>query len=78
MAQIAKDEGIAPSAIEIWFADEARIGHKNKRTRRWAKRGTRPSAPQDQRTASAYIFGAICPSRARAPPSCCRAATLRA
>src|SRR6201996_1669112 len=28
---------------------------------RRAKRGTRPSAPRDQRTASAYIFGAICP-----------------
>ena len=26
--------------IEIWFADEARIGQKNKITRRWAKRGT--------------------------------------
>src|ERR1700739_1771205 len=39
--------------------DEARIGQKNKITRRWAKRGTRPVAPSDQRTASAYIFGAI-------------------
>ena len=52
--------------IEIWFADEARIGQKNKITRRWAKRGTRPSAPQDQRTASAYIFGAICPMEGKA------------
>jgi hypothetical protein len=24
-------------------------------------RGTRPAAPQDQRTASTYIFGAVCP-----------------
>ena len=47
--------------MEIWFCDEARIGQKNKITRRWAKRGTRPSAPRDQRTASTYIFGAICP-----------------
>jgi len=46
--------------IEIWFQDEARIGQKNKITRRWAKRGTRPSAPDDQRTSSAYIFGAVC------------------
>src|SRR4051812_39281326 len=46
--------------IEIWFADEARIGQKNKITRRWAKRGTRPSAPKDQRTASAYILGRTC------------------
>jgi transposase len=45
----------------VWFADEARVGQKNKITRRWARRGTRPSAPRDQRTASTYIFGAICP-----------------
>ncbi|WFU08095.1 IS630 family transposase (plasmid) [Rhizobium sp. CB3090] len=52
--------------IEIWFQDEARIGQKNKITRRWAKRGTRPSAPHDQRTRSAYIFGAICPKLGKA------------
>ena len=51
------------TAIEIWFQDEARIGQKNKITRRWAKRGTRPSVPKDQRTRSAWIFGAICPAR---------------
>ena len=51
--------------IEIWFADQARVGQKNKITRRWAKRGTRPSAPKDQRTASAYIFGAICPAEGK-------------
>ena len=51
--------------VEIWFADEARIGQKNQITRRWAKRGTRPSAPKDQRTASAYIFGAICPDQGK-------------
>ena len=51
--------------LEIWFADEARIGQKNKITRRWAKRGTRPAAPKDQRTASAYIFGAICPAEGK-------------
>jgi len=42
---------------EVWFADEARIGQKNQIARRWARRGTRPSAPSDQRTASTYIFG---------------------
>ena len=41
----------AGKPLEIWFADEARIGQKNKITRRWAKRCTRPSAPKDQRTA---------------------------
>ncbi|WP_246663778.1 IS630 family transposase [Tardiphaga sp. vice278] len=53
------------SKIEIWFQDEARIGQKNKITRRWAKRGTRPSAPRDQRTSSTYIFGAICPKQGK-------------
>ena len=47
----------------MWFQDEARIGQKNKITRRWARRGTRPAAPHDQRTRSTYIFGAICPAR---------------
>ena len=59
--EIARDKGIATADIEIWFADEARVGEKNKIARRWARRGTRPSASQDQRTASTYIFGAICP-----------------
>ena len=52
----------ANTEIELWWQDEARIGQKNKITRRWAPRGTRPRAPRDQRTRSAYIFGAICPS----------------
>ena len=51
--------------IEIWFLDEARIGQKNKITRRWARRGTRRRAPQDQRTKWAYIFGAICPAKGK-------------
>ena len=59
--EVARDQGIDVTDIEVWFGDEARIGQKNKITRRWARRGTRPSAPQDQRTASTYIFGAICP-----------------
>ena len=50
-----------PDALEVWFADEARVGQKNKITRRWAKRGARPAAPHDQRAASTYIFGAVCP-----------------
>lgn len=51
--------------IELWWQDEARIGQKNKLTRRWARRGTRPRAPHDQRTAWAYIFGAICPAEGK-------------
>jgi putative transposase len=51
--------------IEIWFQDEARVGQKNKKTRRWARRGTRPRVPHDQRTRSTYIFGAICPAQGK-------------
>ena len=51
--------------IELWWADEVRIGQLNKVTRRWARRGTRPSAPSDQRTMWAYIFGAICPKKGK-------------
>src|SRR3954464_5825362 len=43
----------------------ARVGQKNKIARRWARRGTRPRAPQDQRTSSVYIFGAICPQQGK-------------
>ena len=64
MAEIA--DGVAKGKrIEVWFQDEARVGQKNGITRRWARRGTRPSAPKDQRTASAYIFGAICPKEGK-------------
>jgi putative transposase len=31
--------------------------------RQWARRGTRPRQPADQRYDSAYLFGAICPAR---------------
>lgn len=65
LAGIAQDQGLKPEALEIWFADEARIGQKNKITRRWARRGTRPIAPQDQRYASTYIFGAVCPQQGK-------------
>ena len=61
MAEIARATGGKP--IEVWFCDEARVGQKNTITRHWARRGTWPSAPKDQRTASAYLFGAICPAR---------------
>lgn len=49
--------------VEIWFQDEARVGQKNGLVYQWAKRGSRPRQPKDQRTAWAYIFGAVCPAR---------------
>jgi transposase len=48
--------------IELWFQDEARIGQKNGRTRFWARKGTRPRLPADQRYKNTYLFGAICQS----------------
>jgi DDE superfamily endonuclease len=58
LAGIAKDK-----PVEIWFQDEARIGQKNGMVRQWARRGSRPRQPADQRYDSAYLFGAICPAR---------------
>ena len=41
--------------IEIWFQDEARIGQKNGLVRQWARRGTRPRQPADQRYENAKV-----------------------
>ena len=49
--------------IELWWQDEARIGQQGSLTRIWARRGSRPTAPRDQRYQSAYLFGAVCPDR---------------
>ena len=54
----AKDE-----PVEIWFQDEARVGQKGTLAYVWARCGTRPRAVQDTRYVSAYLFGAVCPSR---------------
>jgi hypothetical protein len=40
-----------------------RIGQKNSLVYQWAKKGTRPRQPKDQRYENAYLFGAVCPSR---------------
>jgi len=40
-----------------------RLGQKNGIVRQWARRGSRPRQPADQRYDSAYLFGAICPAR---------------
>jgi len=53
----------AGKPVEVWFADEARVGQQGTLTRVWAKCGSRPRAPRDRRYQSAYLFGAICPER---------------
>ena len=50
----------------MWFQDEARIGQKNSLTRVWGQTGSRPTAPKDLGFASAYAFGAVCPSQGKA------------
>jgi DDE superfamily endonuclease len=50
----------------VWFADEARIGQKNSLTGVWGQTGSRPIAPKDLGFASAYLFGAVCPSAGQA------------
>jgi len=50
----------------VWFQDEARIGQKNTLTRVWGQTGSRPAAPKDLGFASAYVFGAVCPSQGKA------------
>ena len=52
--------------VEVWFQDEARIGQKNTLTRVWGQTGSRPVAPKDLGFASAYVFGAVCPSEGKA------------
>jgi transposase len=55
---------LAPgNAIEVWFQDEMRVGQKNGLVYQWAKKGTRPRQPKDQRYENVYLFGAVCPSR---------------
>ena len=40
-----------------------RLGQKNSQVRQWARTGSRPRQPKDQRYKSVYLFGAICPAR---------------
>jgi transposase len=55
---------LAPGTpIEVWFQDEMRVGQKNSIVYQWAKTGSRPRQPKDQRYENAYVFGAVCPCR---------------
>ena len=51
------------TAVELWFQDEMRVGQKNGQVYQWAKTGSRPHQPKDQRYENAYLFGAVCPAR---------------
>lgn len=45
----------AGTAIELWWSDEARVGRKDTLPCQRVRRGSRPSAPKDQRTAQLAI-----------------------
>jgi hypothetical protein len=40
-----------------------RVGQKNGQVYQWARKGSRPRQPKDQRYENAYLFGAVCPER---------------
>ena len=48
--------------IELWFADEARVGNKGRVCHRWWRRGQRPPGVQQLGYLWAYIFTAIRPA----------------
>ena len=62
----AVPKDVLPENIEIWFQDEARVGHRGSITRIWARRATRPRVIRQQQFEYAYIFGAVCPMKDRA------------
>jgi hypothetical protein len=46
---------LAPGTpIEVWFQDEMRVGQKNSLVYQWARKGSRPRQPKDQRYENAY------------------------
>ena len=47
--------------VEVWFQDEARIGQQGTLTRRWAPRGSRPTAVKQTEYEWVYLFGAVNP-----------------
>jgi hypothetical protein len=55
MAQAIAGKGIAPSAGRDLFQEEMLVGQKNLLVYQWAKKGTRPRQPKDQRYANASV-----------------------
>ncbi|HET6519011.1 MAG TPA: IS630 family transposase [Geminicoccaceae bacterium] len=47
--------------LQLWCADEARMGQKGRTCHRWYERGVRPPGPADRRFESLYLFAACRP-----------------
>jgi transposase len=63
--------------VELWWQDEARIGQQTKLTRRWAARGTRPSALGISADPQRGYSERSALRKARLPGSSCPRATLK-
>src|ERR1700741_224631 len=48
--------------IQVWVQDEARFGQKGTLTRVWARRGSRPRAPQQPPYEWPSLPGGVCPA----------------
>jgi len=48
--------------VEVWFQDELRAGQQGTLTRKWAPRGSRPTAVRQTEYKWAYVFASICPA----------------
>jgi transposase len=52
--------------VQLWCADEARVGQKGRTCHRWYERGVRPPGLADKRFESVYLFAACRPGTDRA------------
>ena len=74
--QIAREKGITGQDRDL-VPDEARIGQKNKITRRWARRGTRPARLMISGPVRPISSAPSARTRARAPGWSCPPATAK-
>jgi putative transposase len=56
-------EAHAGADVQLWFMDEARVGHKGRACHGWSERGERPPGLLDQRFAWAWLSAAGHPKR---------------
>ena len=47
--------------VEVWLQDETRVGQQGTLTRRWAPKGSRPTAVKQTEYEWVYLFGAVNP-----------------
>ena len=49
--------------VEVWFQDETRVGQQGAISRTWYIKGKRPRLVKQQQFLSAYVYGAVCPTK---------------